>query len=159
MEGRARAVATADQVVTLDLKAEDEVADIGAGSGYFTMRLAKSIGPSGKVYAVDIDRKLLDYVEARAEREKLDNIQTVLCVEDDPRLGSASVDMIFICDTLHHIQNRPRYYKLLLRALRPGGASSSWTFTNAASCRASSRDEDRQEGLHQGNRGSGVSLG
>ena len=111
-----------DQVVdTLDLKGEDEVADIGAGSGYFTMRLAKSIGPSGKVYAVDIDQKLLDYIDARAEREKLDNIQTVLGVEDDPRLGSASVDMIFICDTLHHIQNRSRYYKLLLRALRSGG--------------------------------------
>jgi ubiquinone/menaquinone biosynthesis C-methylase UbiE len=111
-----------DQVVySLDLKAEDEVADIGAGSGYFTIRLAKAIGASGKVYAVDIDQKLLDYVDARAEREKLDNIQTVLGVEDDPRLGSASVDLIFICDTLHHIQNRPRYYQLLLRALRPGG--------------------------------------
>lgn len=111
-----------DQVVySLDLKSEDEVADIGAGSGYFTIRLAKSIGPSGKVYAVDIDQKLLDYVEARAEREKLDNIQTILASGDDPKLGSASVDLIFICDTLHHIPNRAPYYKLLLRALRPGG--------------------------------------
>lgn len=111
-----------DQVVdTLDLKGEDEVADIGAGSGYFTVRLAKSIGPSGKVYAVDIDQKLLDSIDARADKEKLDNIQTILATPDDPHLGSASVDLIFICDTLHHIQDRPRYYRLLLRALRPGG--------------------------------------
>jgi arsenite methyltransferase len=111
-----------DQVVAmLDLKAEDEVADIGAGSGYFTLRLAKEVGPTGKVYAVDTEQKMLDLIERRAEQEKLENIQTILAAPDDPHLGSASVDLIFICNTLHHIEKRPSYYKLLLRALRPGG--------------------------------------
>jgi ubiquinone/menaquinone biosynthesis C-methylase UbiE len=111
-----------DQVVAmLDLKADDEVADIGAGSGYFTLRLAKEVGPTGKVYAVDTEQKMLDLIERRAEQEKVENIQTVLAAPDDPHLGSASVDLIFICNTLHHIEKRPSYYKLLLRALRPGG--------------------------------------
>ena len=108
-------------VYSLDLKSDDEVADIGAGSGYFTVRMAKTLGVSGKVYAVDVEQKMLDYIDRRAEREKLDNIQTVLADVSDPKLGSASVDLIFICDTLHHISNRPQYYRLLLRALRPGG--------------------------------------
>lgn len=111
-----------DQVVySLDLRPDAEVAEIGAGSGYFSIRLAKSVGPSGRVYAVDVDQKLLDHIDRRAEREKLDNIQTILADADDPKLGSESVDVIFICDTLHHIGNRQRYYPLLTRALRPGG--------------------------------------
>ena len=111
-----------DQVVyRLDLKPDDEIADIGAGSGYFAVRLAKAVGASGKVYAVDVEQKMLDHIEKRAERENVDNIQTVLAEPGDPHLGSASVDLIFICNTLHHIENRGRYYRLLLRALRPGG--------------------------------------
>ena len=111
-----------DQIVySLDLRPDAEIAEIGAGSGYFTLRLAKAIGPSGRVYAVDVDQKMLDYIDRRAEREKVENIQTILAEPDNPRLGSESVDAIFICDTLHHIQHRQRYYPLLVRALRSGG--------------------------------------
>jgi arsenite methyltransferase len=111
-----------EQVIyTLDLKAGDEVADLGAGSGYFSIRLAKEVGPAGKVYAVDLEQKMLDYIEQRAQKEQLDNIQTILADPDDPKLGSASVDVIFTCNTLHHIDKRPEYYARLLRALRPSG--------------------------------------
>lgn len=111
-----------DQIVyNLDLRPDAEIAEIGAGSGYFTMRLAKAIGPAGRVYAVDVDQKMLDYIDRRAEGEKIENIQTILAEPNDPRLGSESVDAIFICDTLHHIQHRQRYYPLLVRALRSGG--------------------------------------
>ena len=111
-----------DQVIqNLGLHQGDEIADLGAGSGYFTVRLAREVGPSGKVYAVDIDQKMLDYIDQRAQEEKLDNIQTILGDPDDPKLGSQSVDLIFICDVLHHIQNRDKYYPKLHRALRPGG--------------------------------------
>ncbi|MBZ5545936.1 MAG: class I SAM-dependent methyltransferase [Acidobacteriia bacterium] len=108
-------------IENLGLHTGDEVADLGAGSGYFTVRLAREVGPSGKVYAVDIDRKMLDYIERRAQEEKLDNIQTILADPNDPKLGSQSVDLIFICDVLHHIQDRDKYYPKLYRALRPGG--------------------------------------
>jgi arsenite methyltransferase len=111
-----------DQVIeNLGLHLGDEVADLGAGSGYFTIRLAREVGESGKVYAVDIDQMMLDYIDQRAQEEKLDNIQTILADPDDPKLGSHSVDLIFICDVLHHIHERDKYYPKLYRALRLGG--------------------------------------
>ncbi len=108
-------------VDSLGLKLGDEVADLGAGSGYFTIRLARVVGPAGKVYAVDVDPKLLEYIEQRAKEEQLENIQTILADPNDPKLGSNSVDLIFICDVLHHINDRAKYYPLLSRALRPSG--------------------------------------
>ena len=105
----------------LELKPGQAVADLGAGSGYFTVRLARAVGPAGKVYAVDIDPEMLTYVEHRAKEEKLENVETVLADPHDPKLAPASVEMIFICDTLHHIHERDRYYPLLARVLKPGG--------------------------------------
>ncbi len=105
----------------LELKSGEAVADLGAGSGYFTVRLARAVGASGKVYAVDIDSQMLDYIAQRAREEHLENVQTVLADPRDPKLATASVDMIFICDTLHHISQRGKYYPLLAAALKPGG--------------------------------------
>ncbi len=105
----------------LDIKPGDEVADLGAGSGYFTLRMAREVGQGGRVYAVDTNPEMLKYIEKRAEEEQLDNIQTILADANDPKLGSESVDLIFICDVLHHISHRERYYPLLARALRLGG--------------------------------------
>jgi len=105
----------------LALKPGDSVADLGAGSGYFTVRLARAVGPTGKVYAIDIEPKMLEHIQQRAQPEKLTNIQTVLADPHDPKLPPASVDIIFICDTLHHISERSTYYPLLVRALKPGG--------------------------------------
>lgn len=108
-------------VEKLGLKPGDIVADLGAGSGHFALRLARAVGPAGKVYAVDIDSQLLEYLARRAKDERLENIQTVLADPHDPKLLPSSVDMIFICNTLHHISDRPKYYRLLARALKPGG--------------------------------------
>ena len=110
-----------DVVAHLELKPGETVADIGAGSGYFTVRLARAVGPGGKIYAVDIDPGMLNYIEQRATREHLSNIQTVLADPDDPKLPAYSVDLIFICDTLHHISGREKYYPLLVTGLKPGG--------------------------------------
>lgn len=108
-------------VAKLELKQGDAIADLGAGSGYFTVRFSRAVGPAGRVYALDIEPAMLDYIRDRARREHLENIQAVLAEPHDPKLPSASVDMIFICNTLHHISDRAHYYPLLLRALRPGG--------------------------------------
>jgi ubiquinone/menaquinone biosynthesis C-methylase UbiE len=93
----------------LGLKPGETVADIGAGSGYFTVRLARAVGPSGRVYAVDIDQRMLEYIQQRAKKDHLENIQTILADAHDPKLAPASVDLIFICDTLHHISEREKY--------------------------------------------------
>lgn len=103
-----------DVVMALDLKATDTVADIGAGTGYFARRFANH---AGKVYAVDIDEKLL----AIARESAATNLETILAAPDDPRLPAGAVDTIFFCDVLHHIDNRPAYYAKLTKALKPGG--------------------------------------
>jgi len=101
-------------VMALSLKSTDAIADIGAGTGYFARRFANH---AGKVYAVDIDPKLL----AIAGKNAPANLKTVLAAPDDPRLPERSVDIIFFCDVLHHIENRAAYYPKLAKALKPGG--------------------------------------
>src|ERR1039457_3762944 len=103
-----------DVVMALALKSTETIADIGAGTGYFARRFALH---AGKVYAVDIDDKLLDIVRKDAPA----NLETVLASADDPRLPERSVDAIFFCDVLHHIENRPAYYSRLAKVLKPGG--------------------------------------
>jgi ubiquinone/menaquinone biosynthesis C-methylase UbiE len=105
----------------LGIRPGDDVADLGAGSGYFTIRLARAVAPGGRVYAVDVDPQMLEYIDRRAQEEQLDNIQTILADPHDPKLGSSSMDLIFICNTLHHISDRAKYYPLLAQALKPGG--------------------------------------
>jgi ubiquinone/menaquinone biosynthesis C-methylase UbiE len=101
-------------VMALSLRSTDAIADIGAGTGYFARRFANH---AGKVYAVDIDRELL----AIAGKNAPANLKTVLAAPDDPRLPEHSVDIIFFCDVLHHIENRAAYYLKLAKALKPGG--------------------------------------
>jgi len=101
-------------VTVLDLKPTEMIADIGAGTGYFARRFAHH---AAKVYAVDIDAKLLAIAGDKAPA----NLVTVLAAPDDPRLADASVDTIFFCDVLHHISARPAYYAKLAKALKPGG--------------------------------------
>lgn len=108
-------------VAALDLKAGQQVADIGAGSGYFSVRLARAVGPQGKVYAVDIQQDLMDHLAGRAKQEDLPNLAPTLGTPADPNLKAGSVDLIFICDVVHHIENRQGYYAKLAQALKPGG--------------------------------------
>jgi SAM-dependent methyltransferase len=97
------------------------VADIGAGSGYFSVRFARAVGPQGTVFAADIDKGLIAYLVNRAAKEGLDNLKPLHGRPNDPLLPPASVDLVFICDVIHHIENREPYYAKLARALRPGG--------------------------------------
>ena len=99
-------------ILALKLDPGEVVADIGAGSGYFTRRLARH---AAKVYAVDVDRALLDRIG------EIDKVERVHAAPDDPKLPPRSVDTIFICNVLHHIHQRPAYYAKLAHALKPGG--------------------------------------
>jgi ubiquinone/menaquinone biosynthesis C-methylase UbiE len=104
-----------DQVLeALALRPGEIVADIGAGTGYFARRFARH---AAKVYAVDIDPKLLEI----AKRDAPANLETILAAPDDPKLPEASVDTIFFADVWHHLDNRPGYAAKLARALKPGG--------------------------------------
>jgi len=111
-----------DQVLSdLSLKPGMVVADIGAGSGFFSRPLAKAVAPGGKVYAVDIQQGLLDFINKRDAEENIHNIQTVLGEFDDPKLPARNVDLAFINDVLHHIQHRAVYLKALGTYIKPDG--------------------------------------
>ena len=105
----------------LELKPGDRVADLGAGSGYFTFRLARAVGPDGKVYAVDIDPDMIGLLSERAKEAKAQNVEVVAAKPDDPGLAAQSVDLIFNCDAYHHIDNRVAYFSNVAKTLRPGG--------------------------------------
>ena len=108
-------------VKAMQLKPGYNVADIGAASGYFTRRMAKQISPGGIALAVELEPGFFSYILDRARREGQKNLLTVQCTEDDPRLPEATLDVILICDTLHHIEKRPAYYQKLKKSLRPYG--------------------------------------
>jgi ubiquinone/menaquinone biosynthesis C-methylase UbiE len=110
-----------DEVVAaLKLRSTDRVADIGAGTGYFTRRFAR-VATEGTVFAVDLEPNMLRYVAKRARAEGQKNIVPVLALPDSPMLPPGSVDVIFICNTIHHIENRDAYYQILRESLSPGG--------------------------------------
>ncbi len=108
-------------VQTLAIQSGARVADLGAGGGYFTFRLADAVGPAGKVYAVDIDKGNLDYIARRAQEQGYSNVETVLAKYDDPLLPKGDIDLIFTCNTYHHLQNRADYFKSAARYLKPEG--------------------------------------
>lgn len=104
----------------LGIKEGSNVADIGAGSGWFTVRAARRVEPSGVVYALEINPDYLKYIQTRAEREKLSNIKTILGQEDDPRLPSRSVDAVLLLKTYHELAQPIRLLKRTRDAMRSG---------------------------------------
>ena len=109
-----------DRVIeTLKLQPDQIVADIGAGTGYFSMRLAKSAA-APKVYAVDIEPEMVAYLKERAAREGLKNVVAVQAGANQPNLPEP-VDLVLIVDTYHHIGDRPTYFRKLSERLKPGG--------------------------------------
>jgi len=97
------------------------VADVGAGTGLYTRLFANAVGESGSVYAVDINPRFLEHIEARAKAESQGNITTVLAPEDSVSLPPASVDLIFLCDTYHHFEYPDKTVASIAAALKPGG--------------------------------------
>ena len=108
-----------DEVVrALSLRNGDAVADIGAGTGYFARRLATAVAPDGKVYAVDVAADVLGYLQEEARKEGIRNIVSIVSQEDDPLLPGNAVDLVFFCDTTHHIGNRTDFYRRMLPGLK-----------------------------------------
>jgi ubiquinone/menaquinone biosynthesis C-methylase UbiE len=97
------------------------VADIGAGSGFMVEEFARRVGAAGKVYAVDINGKLLERIAANAKQHNLPQIQIVLTHEDSVDLPDGTADLVFVCDTYHHFEYPQKSLAGIHRALRPGG--------------------------------------
>lgn len=111
-----------DQIMkALKLKEGQNIADIGSGGGYFSIRFAQSIGRSGKVFAVDTDPDLLESVEESAAERGIGNIETVLVEDRIPGLPEGIIDLIFIRNVTHHIENRAEYFKQIKPSLSEDG--------------------------------------
>ena len=109
-----------DEVVrALELAPEATVADIGSGTGYFAVRLARAV-PRGRVYGADIEPDMVRFLNERAAREGLANLRAVLATERAPNLP-APVNLVLLVDTYHHIGRRREYFTTLKKMLAPGG--------------------------------------
>ena len=112
---------TSRAVELLDVAPGMVVADFGAGSGYYTERLAKEVGPSGRVLAVDIQPEMLELLGARIARLGLTNVELVRSTEDDPRLPTGTVDLIVMVDVYHELGQPQIVLRRMKSALSPTG--------------------------------------
>jgi ubiquinone/menaquinone biosynthesis C-methylase UbiE len=105
----------------LELKPGQVVADLGAGPGVISLPMAKTVGPTGKVYAVDIDQAFIDHINMRAKEQHVANVTAVLGQFSDPVLPARDVDVALFHDVLHHIKDRATYLKNTAKYVKPTG--------------------------------------
>jgi cyclopropane fatty-acyl-phospholipid synthase-like methyltransferase len=106
-------------LAAVGLKPSQSLADIGAGTGYFAARFARQ-ATGGKVFAIDIEPDMIRYLSERATRENLPPLKAVLATPSDPSIP-APVDVVFTCNTYHHIEDRTAYFRKVAASLAPGG--------------------------------------
>lgn len=106
---------------SLDIESGDTVADIGAGDGYFSFILADAVGPNGRVYAVEVENDLIEKLGKSVKEMGLTNVTVVKGDFDDPLLPDSAIDLIFLCHSYHHIENRSDYFDRLRKDLDKGG--------------------------------------
>lgn len=148
-----------DVVQELELKAGMDIADIGAGTGFYSLLFAQQVGKSGNVFAVDITDDFVRNIKRRAAENNLHNVQGILSEQKDTRLESASIDMAFVCNTYHHFEYPQAMLASIHRALRQGGelviidyrkqagTSSSWVMSHVRHGKQLVIDEIEQAGF------------
>ena len=147
-------------VQTLDLRPGMDIADIGAGTGFFSLLFAEQVGKSGNVFAVDITDDFINNIKRRAKENNLENIHGIVSSQKDTRLAPDSVDLVFVCDTYHHFEYPQTMLASMKRALRPGGkliiidfrkqpeVSSSWVMSHVRSNKQAVIKEIEQAGFN-----------
>jgi protein-L-isoaspartate O-methyltransferase len=118
---REREEAPSKAIAALDIPAGAAVADVGAGSGYYTVRLAKVVGPTGRVVATDLQPGMLALIREKVAREKLSNVEIVQGRADDPVLPGAAFDLILMVDVYHELASPQVFVRKLKEALKPDG--------------------------------------
>lgn len=118
--GREREESPQQVVENLDLRPQDVVADIGAGTGYFSFRIAKLV-PQGKVYAADIQQEMLNVIEFLKQEDKVENVTTILGEEKSPNLPNESIDLALMVDTYHELAYPQEMMEEIVKSLKPKG--------------------------------------
>ncbi|MFZ5441768.1 MAG: class I SAM-dependent methyltransferase [Myxococcota bacterium] len=117
-------------LATLALPPDAKVADIGSATGYFPVRFAKAL-PQGRVFGMDVEQTMVDFLNKRAATEGLSNLSSALAAFDDAKIPEP-VDLIIMVNTYHHIEHRPAYFAKLAGSLKPGGRLVIIDFTIAS---------------------------
>jgi ubiquinone/menaquinone biosynthesis C-methylase UbiE len=160
-EGESRAIYhhRAEILDALALEPGQDVADIGAGTGFFSMMFADKVGPKGTVYAVDIAKNFIDHIKENAKEYGHKNVKTVLCTERDTKLKKKSIDVAFICDTYHHFEYPFDTMASIHDAMRDGGklmivdfervkgVQSDWTMNHVRCGKGTVTDEVKDAGF------------
>lgn len=120
----------AEVIAALQLAQDAKVADIGSATGYFPVRIAKTL-PNGRVYGMDVESSMVEYLNQRAEKEQLTNLSSHLAEFADAKIPEP-VDLILMVNTYHHIEARPAYFAKLKTSLKPGGRIAIIDFTRAS---------------------------
>jgi len=148
-----------DVVKVLNLKPGMNIADIGAGTGFYSLLFAQEVGSTGNVFAVDVTDDFILNINRRASEQNLKNIHGVLSNQKDTLLAANSVDMVFVCDTYHHFEYPQTMLTSIRRALRPGGElvlidfrkqygiSSSWVMSHVRTNKETVIKEIEQAGF------------
>lgn len=105
----------------LEVKPGMTVADVGAGVGFHSLKLAKLVGPEGTVYATDVQPQMIRMLKTRLKASRLGNVKPVLCTQDDPKLPESAVDLILMVDVYHEMSDPGASLRALRKALKPGG--------------------------------------
>ncbi|MGM0555244.1 MAG: class I SAM-dependent methyltransferase [Myxococcota bacterium] len=113
----------------LGVEEDMTVVDLGTGTGYFVPHLAKTVGPNGKVLALDVEEPMVEYIKKRVLDEGMDQVEARVVPYDDPGLSAESIDRLLTVNTWHHIQDREAYARKLADALVPGGAVAVVDYT------------------------------
>tara|TARA_R110002073_G_scaffold20123_8_gene72589 strand:- start:113 stop:889 length:777 start_codon:yes stop_codon:yes gene_type:complete len=143
----------------LNLKPGDRVADVGAGTGFYSLLMSTAVGSKGWVYAVDISPKFVQYLVDQFDQREVENVTTVMCDDDSVCLPPDSVDLAFICDVYHHFEFPEQTMQSIYNALRPGGrvviidferipgVSREWTLGHVRAGKATFIDEVQSVGF------------
>ena len=118
---REKEEATSKLLPPLKIQPGDVVVDLGAGSGYYTMRLAKLVGAEGKVIAVDVQADMLAIIKSKVKKAKVENVEMIQCTESDPKLPKAAVDLILMVDVYHELAYPYEVTQKMVDSLKPGG--------------------------------------
>lgn len=118
-----------DEVVkALNLKPGDTLCDVGSGPGYFALRAARKLEPSGWVYAEDVEASMIDALRDRISQSRLSNVTPILGLPDDPLLPRGACDVILVVNTYHLFPNGPAFLRRLAKSLKPGGRLANIDF-------------------------------
>jgi ubiquinone/menaquinone biosynthesis C-methylase UbiE len=108
-------------LAALRVKPGDVVCDLGCGNGFYSLKIAKLVGERGRVIGVDIQREMLEFLKARAEAERINNIEPVLGTVTDPKLPAGSVDLVLLVDVYHEFSNPAEMLAAIRKSLKPAG--------------------------------------